>query len=209
MNDKFEFYIKNQRPEEKYPSVLDYFQGNTLRKYASSKNLMRIQEKITIRALELLNIEEPSLILDAGCGPGFASIYLKEKGYSVVSFDLIKQFLYYYNLNEINPLVGDMCNIPFRPECFDAIISISALQWVCRDINSKKGRDNLIRLIQRFFNCLKLTGKVIFQFYPKSSSIMEKISNLIKKYSDFQGKYIIDNPESPKKRKIFLFLEKD
>ncbi|MHA1473114.1 MAG: hypothetical protein ACTSQW_08465, partial [Promethearchaeota archaeon] len=79
MNDDYFFNVKNKRPEEMYQSVSDYFKGDTLSQYARSKNIMRIQEKITIRALELLELkQERSLILDAGCGSGFASAYLKE-----------------------------------------------------------------------------------------------------------------------------------
>ncbi|MGV9172918.1 MAG: class I SAM-dependent methyltransferase [Promethearchaeia archaeon] len=208
MNDKFQFEVKKQRPEEKFKSVLNYFRGETLHNYATSKSLMRIQERITKRALELLDIENESLILDAGCGAGFSSIYLKEKGYKVVSLDLIKEFLYFYNLKEINPLAGDMCKLAFQPESFDAIVSISALQWIYRDLKYEKGLNNLVSLIRGFHESLKPDGKVIFQFYPKSSKLMDNISSIIKKNSDFTGKYIIDNPDSPKKRKIYLILKK-
>ncbi|MFO8018922.1 MAG: class I SAM-dependent methyltransferase [Promethearchaeia archaeon] len=208
MNDEFEFRVKTQRPEEKYKSVVDYFKGETLHNYATSKSLMRIQERITKRALELLGIENEALVLDAGCGAGFSSVYLKEKGYKVVSLDLIKEFLYFYNLKEINPLAGDMCKLPFKPESLDAIISISALQWIYRNLKSEKGLSNLVSLIKAFYKSLKPDGKVIFQFYPKSSTLMDHISSIIKNNSDFTGKYIIDNPDSPKKRKIYLILKK-
>ncbi|TFG26940.1 MAG: hypothetical protein EU532_08660, partial [Promethearchaeota archaeon] len=58
MNDKYRFDIKKKRPEEIYDSVQDYFKGKVLESYAQSKSLMRIQEKITIRALEILDLEE-------------------------------------------------------------------------------------------------------------------------------------------------------
>ena len=72
MNNSYKFNIKRERPEDIFENPIDYYTKDTLVQYATSKNIMRIQEKITRRALELLNIEiKNSLILDAGCGPGF------------------------------------------------------------------------------------------------------------------------------------------
>ena len=76
MKDDYYFSVKRKRPEEIYERVNDYFKSQTLTSYASSKNMMRIQEKITSRALELLDLKRQHLlILDAGCGSGFASFY--------------------------------------------------------------------------------------------------------------------------------------
>jgi len=66
----------------------------------------------------------------------------------------------------------------------------------------------LNNLIISFHRILKPNGKVIFQFYPKSNLIMEKIGSTFKKKNYFEGNFIIDNIKNPKKRKIFLFLKK-
>jgi SAM-dependent methyltransferase len=210
MNDKYTFNVKTERPEEKYEKVTDYFKGKRLEEYALSKNIQRIQTRITARALEILNLRDTnSLILDAGCGPGFASFYLKNLGYNIVAFDLISQFLTYYNLNDINPLTADMIHPPFKPRTFDAIISISALQWIYRDVSNNKMEQNLVLLIKSFFQILKFGSKIVFQFYPKNDLILDKIGEIISRESTFQGGFIIDNPESPKKRRIFLELIKE
>ena len=54
-------------------------------------------------------------------------MYLKEIGHNVVTLDVIKDFLYFYDIRDLNPIIGDMCFPPFKPNIFDAIISISAL----------------------------------------------------------------------------------
>jgi 18S rRNA (guanine1575-N7)-methyltransferase len=201
--------VKKKRPEETFNSVTDYFDEATRNQYALSKNIMRIQKKITLRALELLNIEKSKVnILDAGCGPGFASFYLRKLNYRVVALDLIPEFFLYYEMERINPITSDMCLLPFKPNTFDAIISISALQWIFRDQNNVKMRVNLINLIKSFHFILKPETRAVLQFYPKSSKTMESIGKLITDSQLFSGNFVIDNLENPKKRKVFLILEK-
>lgn len=209
MSDDYHFYVKKKRPEEIYERASDYFKGETLSWYANSKTIMRIQEKITIRALELLDLKKANqLILDAGCGAGFASIYLKELGHEVVALDIIHEFLTYYEINELNPIRSDMCFSPFRANCFNAIISISALQWVYRESNNKTMKSNLINLARTFYQVLKPDARAIFQFYPKNRTIMKDIGKIISDNTPFTGNFILDNLDNPKKRKIFLLLQK-
>ena len=205
----FNFSVKRKRPEEEYEKVSDYFKGNVLVQYANSKNIMRIQEKITKRALELLNLKkDDALILDAGCGAGFAAIYLKEIGYRIVALDIISEFLNVYDIKELNPINADMCFPPFKPNTFDAIISISALQWVFRDINNRLMHVMLKNLSKSFFKILKPNCRVIIQFYPKNNELMKRIGKIITEHTGFKGNFIVDNPHRPKKRKIFLLLSK-
>ena len=209
LDREFNFNVKRKRPEEEYEKVSDYFKGETLRNYASSKTMIRIQEKITKRALGLLNLKnKDALILDAGCGPGFAAIYLKEIGYRIVALDLISEFLNFYEINDINPINSDMCFTPFKPNTFDAIISISALQWVFRDINNKNMHSLLKNLSKSFFHILKPNSRIVIQFYPKSKDLMDSIGKIIANNTEFTGNFVIDNPNHNKKRKIFLLLDK-
>ena len=209
MNDEYYFNIKKKRPEEIFEKVSDYFKGEVLSAYANSKNIMKIQEKITIRALELLDLKKKEgLILDAGCGAGFVGTYLNEIGFRSVALDIIEKFLQYYNISFLTPVNADMCFMPFKPNTFDAIISISALQWVFRDINNKNMHFLLKHLSKSFFHVLKPNSRVIFQFYPRDKVLMETIGKIISDNTEFTGNFIIDNPNHPKKRKIFLLLKK-
>ncbi|MFW9825785.1 MAG: class I SAM-dependent methyltransferase [Candidatus Thorarchaeota archaeon] len=209
MNKDYNFNIKRNRPEEVYEKVTDYFKNDVLNQYASSKSMARIQQKITKRALELLNLKSgKSLILDAGCGPGFAAFYLKEMGYKIVALDIITEFLTYYEINHLNPINSDMCSPPFRPNIFDAIISISALQWIFRDINNNLMLSMTKSLFKAFFQILRPNRKALMQFYPKNKETVKEIGKIITIYTDFKGEFIIDNPNNEKKRKIFLLLEK-
>lgn len=210
MNDNYYFNIKRKRPEETYNKVSDYFRGEILRQYATSKSIIKIQEKITIRALELLNLrKKDALILDAGTGPGFTATYLNEIGFKTVAIDIISEFLYYYDIKDLNPIATDMCFPPFKPNTFDAIVSISALQWIYRDLKDEQMYLMLKNLSKSFFQILKPNSQVIIQFYPKSKEIMENIGKIVVKNTDFNGNFIIDNPNSQKKRRIFLLLNKE
>ena len=209
MTNEYSFNIKRKRPEDLFENASDYFNAETLRNYAESKSLMRIQKKITIRALELLELKHNrSLILDAGCGPGFATAYLNELGYKTVALDIISEFLKFYDIEYLNPVLADMCFPPFKPDLFDSIISISALQWVIRDVKNKSERSILTNLFVSFYQILKPESKMIIQFYPKNTVIMDYIAEIVNTKTNFKGNFIIDNPDNPKKRKIFLLLKK-
>ena len=209
MSKDLKFDVKKEKPEDVHETVFDYYKGENLLNYARSKNIRRIQEKITQRALEILNIKDKnSLILDIGCGPGFSSTYLHELGYKVIALDIIADFLKYYNLSDFNPIVADMCILPFRTNVIDAVISISALQWIYRNPQNKRERMSLEALFKTLYSILKRNGRAIFQFYPKNNYIMEKIKEIIINNTDFDGGFIIDNQNNPKKRKVYLFLEK-
>ncbi len=210
MSDDYFFNVKRKRPEELFESVLDYYTNETLSMYAKSKSIMRTQRKITLRALEILELKKNHfLILDAGCGPGFVSIYLDELGHKTIALDIISGFLKFYDIKDLNPILADMCFPPFQPSMFDAIISISALQWIYKDSNLKKKDLVLISLFKSFYTILKPKGKVVIQFYPKNKTVLDNIGDIIAKNTNFNGNFIIDNPNSPKKRKIYLLLKKE
>jgi 18S rRNA (guanine1575-N7)-methyltransferase len=208
LSDDYNFSVKRKRPEEIYRDVREYYDEKMISWYASSKSIMKTQEKMTIRALELLDLKEKDLlILDAGSGPGFTAMYLNERGYKTVALDLIPEFLNYYEIKDLNPIVGDMRYLPFRPKSFNVIISISALQWIFNELNLSKNNSKLKEFSKSLSNILKPKSRALFQFYPKSKELMEQIGRIIVSSSKLSGDIIIDNPDSPKKRKIFLLLK--
>ncbi|MEJ2293491.1 MAG: methyltransferase domain-containing protein [Candidatus Lokiarchaeota archaeon] len=168
MSFDYNFHVKKERPEDIFNDVRDYYTNSTLLDYASSKNMQRIQERLTKRVLELLDFKHhDKLILDAGCGPGFASFYMQREGYTLISLDLIKEFLNFYDMTDLKPINGDMCHLPIKPNTFDGIISISALQWIFRDINKKSERMRLIELVKSFYHALKQNVRLLFSFTQK------------------------------------------
>lgn len=204
----YEFYIQHQRPEEYAKDPLIFYQKEKVKEYAESKSLMRIQEKITKRVIKIANIDPPATVLDLGMGCGFASTVLHFNGYRAVGLDLNELFLKYYEIPHLNPMHADMRYFGFKPDSFDLIISISAVQWLLAETKFKRRRRFIRELIESCAYCLKSGGKVVTQFYPKSDEAMKEFGAIISENSSFTGTFIIDNPESPRKRKIYLYLEK-
>ena len=135
---KNKYSRKKLPPEELYNTAESYYQGDILEDYTESKSMMRIQERITKRALGILGDPAPDcLILDMGMGCGFSTSHLFLNNYNVVGIDLIYGMLTKYRIPELNPVNGTIKNLPFRSNSFDYIISISALQWIINKLKSR------------------------------------------------------------------------
>ncbi|MCF2140381.1 MAG: class I SAM-dependent methyltransferase [Candidatus Lokiarchaeota archaeon] len=204
----YEFFIKHQRPEEFAKDPLIYYTPERVKEYAESKSLMRIQEGITKRCVELVHAAPPALFLDIGMGCGFASVFLNLKGFRTIGLDINRFFLSYYSLPELNSIQADMREFRLRPRSIDFIISISAVQWILAESDEQKRRQYLKDFSQFCAEILKPQGKLIFQFYPKSDEAMMELGHEFKEIGAFEGNFVIDNPENPKKRRIFLLLDR-
>ncbi len=207
-SSQYEFYIKYERPEEYAKDPNEFYVSKRVNEYSQSKALMRIQEKITKRALEIAQIEPPARVLDLGMGCGFASTHMFLNKFQVVGIDLNLLFLNYYEIQHLNPIQSDMRDIGFKPGSFDLILSISAIQWVLAEKNENKRVNHLKKIADQCNLILKPKGKIIFQFYPKSDISMHEIGKIFNSTGQFNGNFVIDNPDNPKKRKIFLYLKK-
>ena len=135
---------------------------------------------MTHRALDLIGLTTPSLILDVGCGSGLSGEILSQTvdegtpaGPHVwVGFDISASMLGVALEKEVE---GDLVladagqGVPFRPGTFDAAISISAVQWLCQ---AETSEDSPAGRLSRFFNqlyaSLKRGGRAVCQFYPKN-----------------------------------------
>jgi 18S rRNA (guanine1575-N7)-methyltransferase len=198
---------RKKAPEKEFSDPRDYFEGEILESYTHSKSMMRIQEQIALRILEISEAEFPGLVLDLGMGAGFSSVPMYLNGFTVIGLELIWDMLIQYPISELNPIAGNMLNLPFRKDTFDFIFSVSAFQWTL----TEKGKINytlLQNMFQRLHDILNDTGVCVFQLYESNKSILDDIY-LISTKVGFIGKYIIDNPQSKKKKKFYLYLEKE
>ncbi len=167
--------------------------------------IRKTQLQMARRILQEMKPDENSLILDVGCGSGFsmeAELTVSQKTFG---FDISFELLLVAKRKGIKNLVrADFSDIPFKENAFDAIISISALQWLeAKDEHDVK--DHYARIAKEFFRLLKSGGKAGLQFYPATEREWEIA---VKCFRKLFGGYIIEEGEG-KKRKRYLILEKE
>ena len=169
---------------------------------------------MTNRALELLDLQSPSFILDVGCGSGLSGEMLsaveEDEGgpHAWIGMDISSSMLAQAIDRDTD---GDLFladigqGVPFRPGTFDAAISISAIQWLCNaetaDV-SPEGR--LKRFFDGLYQSLRRGGRAVCQFYPKNKIQRDMISTAAVK-AGFGAGILEDDPDT-KNAKLYLVL---
>ena len=169
---------------------------------------------MTHRALELLNLSSPSMILDIGCGSGLSgeilsSVEPEEGGPHVwVGMDISASMLDVALQRDVEGdlLLADIGQgVPFRPGSFDAAISISAIQWLCNAESSDVSpQGRLARFFNGLYASLKRGGMAVCQFYPKNEAQRTMISGAAIR-AGFGAGVLEDDPET-KNSKLYLIL---
>lgn len=165
------------RPETTAPPELFYNESEA-RKYDSSSRMIKIQEQITTRAMEMLGLpNRPCYILDIGCGSGLSGQVLEEAGHYWVGCDISSSMLSV--ATEQDSDTGDLCHVdmgqglPFRPATFDGIISISAIQWLCYS-NAAAQTTQCDGAVQAAASNVKYAGQLAGDTTYCSSSVVPK-----------------------------------
>lgn len=198
------------RPEEIAPAEIFYNDDESF-KYTSNSRVQMIQAKMTLRALDLLNLnqDEPHLILDVGCGSGLSGEILTEEGYDWIGMDIAPSMLATALDRGVDGdlFLSDLGNgIPFRAGTFDAAISISVIQWLCNaDSSGADPKKRLMAFFNTLYASLRRGGKFVAQFYPKTDQQTKQILDAAK-VAGFGGGLIIDDPESKRNKKHYLVL---
>lgn len=106
-------------------------------------------------------------VLDLGCGSGWLSIFISKYGFDVTgidaskaAIDLGKAWTSEDNITNINFLVGDLLNLPFKENSFDAIVCNSVMEHFRFD-QAKIIFDKIHRILTEggfFFGCFDQVG---------------------------------------------------
>ncbi|PSN64852.1 williams Beuren syndrome chromosome region 22 protein-like protein [Corynespora cassiicola Philippines] len=207
------------RPEDILPPDL-FYNDTEARKYTTNSRIQKIQSDMTHRALSLLDLHSPSLILDVGCGSGLSGEILSQPpdddagtgapgGPHVwIGTDISSSMLSIALEKEVD---GDLFladagqGVPFRAGTFDAAISISAVQWLC---NAESAEETAAGRLSRFFGglyaSLKRGGRAVCQFYPKNDGQKKMVSAAAVK-AGFGAGLLEDDPGT-KNAKTYLVL---
>lgn len=198
------------RPEHLNPPEI-FYDDKEAKKYNLNSRMVKIQNEISNRAIELLNLNpgEEKYILDVGCGTGLSGLALEEAGHAWVGIDISSSMLKIAAERDSSGDVfhRDMGNgLPFRPGVFDGCISVSAIQWLCySDKKEHVARKRLSRFFTSLYTCLKRGSRAVLQLYPETPQQMELISSSAMK-SGFSGGLVVDYPNSTKAKKYYLCL---
>ncbi|KAG7698528.1 hypothetical protein KL911_003707 [Ogataea haglerorum] len=199
------------RPEQIAPPEI-FYNDRESRKYTESTRVQHIQAQMTLRSLELLNLdpERTHFILDVGCGSGLSGEILTEENQIWVGMDIAPSMLATALDREVEGdlFLSDMgCGVPFRAGTFDAAISISAIQWLCNaDSTASEPKMRLARFFNTLYAALKRGGKFVGQFYPANEDQIIQITSAAK-VAGFQCGVVVDDPESKKNKKHYLVLQ--
>ncbi len=207
MARELRFEIDPDRPEEEYGSPSEYYSADRAAYYAHSNSMRKMQRKMTARALELIEIDPDAWILDMGCGTGFGQELLVEAGVQAIGIDIAWDMLVQVRRQNGPLICADMTVLPFRDHSFDAVISISAMQWILsEDPNLRDAA--LVELVKELARILLTGGSIAIQFYPRTDLILKDVKETFATTTSFEGQLVIDNPQNPKKRKIYLVAVK-
>lgn len=184
------------------------------RKYTTSSRIQTIQASMTRRALELLDLKSPSLVLDVGCGSGLSGEILSaleahEGGpHTWIGMDISPSML---DIALQRDVKGDLMlsdigqGLPFRPGTFDAAISISAIQWLCSaETSDTSPAGRLSRFFNGLYASLRRGGRAVCQFYPKNETQRNMITQAALKAGFGAG--ILEDDPGTKNVKLYLVL---
>lgn len=201
------------RPEDSLAADVHYDDAEA-RKYTTSSRIQNIQASMTRRALQLLDLKSPSLILDIGCGSGLSGEILSAVSpdaggpHAWVGMDVSPSML---DMALQRDVEGDLLladvgqGVPFRAGSFDAAISISAIQWLCSaETSDTSPAGRLTRFFNGLYASLRRGGRAVCQFYPKNDVQRNMITQAAVK-AGFGAGLLEDDPGT-KNVKLYLVL---
>lgn len=200
--------ITMSRPEDLLPPDL-YYNESRSAQYTSNSRIRKIQAGMTHRALSLLNLRSPSLILDIGSGSGLSGSILSEAGHTWIGLDISASMLAV--ALDSDDVEGDMLladagqGLAFRPGSFDAAISISAVQWLCNAESAEESAEGrLRRFFETLYACLRRGGRAVCQFYPRDERQKKLVADAAVRAGFGAG--LLEDGVGTKQVKVYLVL---
>ena len=210
------------------PKFPNSYLGNNSLDYDSSIWMERNQKKTTLLCLQYLYDErldklekpdflkdEPSCILDLGCGTGFSTEILLESGFRVVGVDVLHDMIskvknkknHMKNQNNLELILADINFIPLRRSSINHVISISAYNFITHKAESIREKTKIANNTAKYlYTLLKPNGRIIIEFYPKDDNELDMFSSSFKT-NGFTGFVVKQNPNQ-KSGQTFLLLKK-
>ena len=132
-------------------------------------------------------------ILDLGCGIGSDTLYLRERGYKVLSCDIskealenVKKYIYEYKVKQM-----DMTErFPFADESYYLIIADLSLHYF--------SKEDTIKIMKEIKRILKFNGVLLARVHSvkelvNESAVLEKVENNLYYRKNELRRYFSDN----------------
>jgi ubiquinone/menaquinone biosynthesis C-methylase UbiE len=105
------------------------------------RTFMSVRLDRFLKEIESLNLPDGARCLDAGCGPGYLSKALYERGYTIDALDSspemlrITRSLFENDKNNQSPdiIEGDIENLPYDKGFFDLVASAGVIEYLAND----------------------------------------------------------------------------
>lgn len=206
------------------PKFPDSYIGDAADEYDNLRWMERNQKETAERCIEYLHDEKlgennikyegHSLILDLGCGTGYSSEVLIENGFRVIGVDVLDEMILKagkkkkeHDYIDLDLIMADINNLPFRYNTIDHAISISAYNFITHGIFDQKAKNQRVNDTARdLCKILKTSGRLIIEFYPQDDKELDMFSTSFTK-NGFEGFMIKENPNQ-KSGQTFLLLSK-
>ncbi|BCB04451.1 class I SAM-dependent methyltransferase [Bacillus sp. KH172YL63] len=105
------------------------------------------------------HIAEGSQVADLGCGDGYGSFLLYEKGYDVTGMDFSQNMVDIAKQHEREKLSfvqGDLRSLPFSDGAFHAVMAINSIEWTEDPLHTLNEIERVVS--QEGFICIGLLG---------------------------------------------------
>ncbi|MCJ1276801.1 hypothetical protein MMC21_004608 [Puttea exsequens] len=191
-----------------------FYNDAEARKYTTSSRIQSVQAEMTHRALSLLALPSPSLILDIGCGSGLSGEIISSVPPSAggphiwVGMDISASMLDVALQRDVEGdlLLADIGQgVPFRAGTFDAAVSVSAVQWLCNaESSGTSAGGRLTRFFGGLYANLRRGGRAVCQFYPRDGRERRLVCGAAVK-AGFGAGVLVDG-EGTKGEKVYLVL---
>ena len=132
-----------------------------------------------------------SVIFDLGCGAGRHCVYLAQQEFGIVGIDLskaslkiAKEWIRKERLPNVQLVRGVMTHVPFKDNCFDAVISVSVIHHAMKS--------DIIRTIEEIHRILRAGGLFLANLvsvedcrYGKGVEV-EKEHSIMEEFKEYQ-----------------------
>ncbi len=187
---------------------LSEYDEDGAKRYDRSGGMRRAQYDITRRAVELLGLVGRKKVLDIGCGTGFSMEILRDEvGFDVEGVDIAPAMVAIAREKGFVARVANMNALPYEDGTFDAVVSISTLQWV-EGCTPDEMYNGYLRCASEMYRVLSGGGKGVVQFYPQAEGELELAVRGFRK-SGFSTRLVVDRGASHQKAdRKFILVEK-